>query len=49
MEAEAIALSRLGMLYHKVIRLKFYSTKCFKQCLQLANTMDRRDFTTSGM
>lgn len=48
-EAEAIAQSRLGMLYDKVLRLKIYSTKCFKQCLQLANTLVPRDFTTDGM
>eukprot|EP00111_Clytia_hemisphaerica_P005098 TCONS_00014678-protein len=45
-ELEAIALSRLGKLYDKVLKIKYRASECFKKCLEIASTLVPRVLTT---
>jgi len=44
-EVEAMAVSRLGELYDKVLKLKSRAKDYFKLCIQLAVSMQPRNFS----
>jgi len=44
-ESEAMALCRLGVLYDKVFKLRYYSKPCFRRVIQLGLTMTPRNVT----
>ena len=44
-EMEAIAMSRLGSVYDKVLKLKSRAKLYFKICMQLATSMQPRNFS----
>ena len=45
-EMEAIALSRLGNLYHQVLKDKMRAKTNFMRCIELATSMYPRTFTS---
>ncbi|KAJ8305731.1 hypothetical protein KUTeg_016276 [Tegillarca granosa] len=47
MEMEAIALSRLGVVYDKVLKLKPKAKECFMASVRLAESMHPRTFNTT--
>ncbi|XP_031557583.1 uncharacterized protein LOC116294175 [Actinia tenebrosa] len=46
LEQEAIALSHLGFVYNKVLKLKYKSKEYYKKCFELAESMKPRTFFT---
>ena len=46
LEQEAIALSHLGFVYEKVLKLKYRSKEYYKKCLELVESMKPRTFLT---
>ena len=48
MELEAIAVSRIGRVYDKVLKLKYRAKEYYKLSIQLAFSMHPRTFNTEG-
>ena len=48
-EMEAMAVSRIGGLYDKVLKLKSRAKDYFKLCMQLAVSMHPRNFSGESM
>ena len=47
-ELEAIAVSRIGRVYDKVLKLKYRAKEYYKLAIQLAFSMHPRTFNTEG-
>ncbi len=47
-EVEAIAISRIGRVYDKVLNMKVRARENFKKAIQLAMSLHPRTFTTDG-
>ena len=47
-EMEAIALSRLGRVYDKILKMKSKASECFKRAIQLAMSLHPRTFDSEG-
>ena len=48
-EIEAIALSRLGGVYDKVLKIKYKAKEYLMRSMQLAHSMHPRTFNTEGL
>lgn len=48
-EMEAIALSRIGKVYDKVLKLKYKAKEYLLRAMQLANSMHPRNFHGEGI